>query len=278
MVGIAVNGGAGRYPEALRADAIRGVRRACEVGWDALEMGALEAAVSVVRFLESDPNFNAGRCSFPNVDGTVEMDAMVMTDDLRLGAVAALREVRHPIDAALAVLLHSGNTFLVGDGARRFALEHGVEPCSNDELVSREQLARWGLDVDDTVGTIALDRGGRMAVALSSGGTPRKRPGRVGDVPLAGSSGYIVKGSGAAVCTGVGEDIMRVLLASRAVAHLGDGPEAAARRAIAEMVELVGGRAGVVVMDVEGRVGAGFNTGQMPWAFITDAGEGGGGA
>ncbi|HID73896.1 MAG TPA: peptidase T [Thermoplasmata archaeon] len=278
MTGIVVHGGAGRIPKEMQEDHRRGVARAASIGWDALEHGAVVAVVAAVRYMEGVAPFNAGVCSFPNSDGIIEMDAVVMDDELRTGAVAGITGVRHPVDAALAVMRHSRCVLLAGEGGRRFALEHGVEGCPPEDLLVPEQLDRWGVEwkgaPGDTVGAVALDRHGRLAAAASTGGTIRSPPGRVGDVPVPGAGVYVVRRLGAACATGRGEDIMRVMLARRTLDILETaGPEMAAERAIGEMEGLVDGKGGIIVLDAAGTVGVGRNTKHMPWAAITDEGE-----
>ena len=162
------------------------------------------------------------------------------------GAVAAVQQVKNPITLARAVMEQTDHCLLVADGARRFADEIGIPRADPDELVTEAGKAEFELfsapgysatvsDLfssgvstadtklgHDTVGCVAFDGTGRIAAATSTGGITMKRPGGVGDSPLIGSGGYADSAVGGCSTTGHGEAIMRTLLASRAVAELGD--------------------------------------------------------
>jgi beta-aspartyl-peptidase (threonine type) len=114
---------------------------------------------------------------------------------------------------------------------------------------------------------VALDRAGHVAAATSTGGMTGKRPGRVGDSPLAGAGTYADDEAGAASATGHGERIIQVGLTRTAIDLLraGASAEEAARRAIATL-DRVAGKAGLIVVDRAGHIGAAFNTRSMAWA------------
>ena len=135
---ILVHGGAwdipGRLMEAHRA----GVRKAWQVAAHALESGAapLEAVARTLACMEDDPVFDAGRGSFLNEDGEVELDASVMRgSDLQAGCVAAIRNFPNPSRIALALLLEGQNVLLAGSGAERFARSKGFSPVPACDLV-----------------------------------------------------------------------------------------------------------------------------------------------
>ncbi len=106
----------------------------------------------------------------------------------------------------------------------------------------------------DTVGACAIDSAGRIAVGSSTGGIMMKMPGRVGDSPIIGAGSYAGP-AGAVTATGHGEAAMRVLLAKFVYDRLAEGQDAlsAARAGVAEMVSKVDGKAGVIVLDAQGR-------------------------
>jgi beta-aspartyl-peptidase (threonine type) len=118
------------------------------------------------------------------------------------------------------------------------------------------------------VGAAARDDRGSVAAATSTGGMMGKRPGRVGDSPLAGAGTYADDLAGAASATGHGERIIQVVLTKVAVDLLraGVAPTVAARRAIALLDERVAGRAGVILVGRRGGPGVAFNTRSMRWA------------
>ena len=192
---------------------------------------AIDAVEKAIVILEDDPRTNTGLGARRRVDGSVQMDAAIMNSDLDIGAVAAIMNVRNPISVARAVM-DTPHVLLAGEGAVLFARRHGFpffDP-SNEEserkwLESLQSIesgtvpdwaAKW-LDYryKDTVGAVARDSRGRFAAGSSTGGTSYMLPGRVGDSPIVGA-GLYAGPNGAVTATGVGEEIIRVVL-SKAV-------------------------------------------------------------
>jgi beta-aspartyl-peptidase (threonine type) len=183
-------------------------------------------------------------------------------------------------------VLESPHVLLVGEGAERFAQQRGMPLCDNEDLIVERERAIWqeyqrqgrshlGNAFEprsDTVGAVALDASGNIAAGLSTGGTPNKLPGRVGDVPLVGCGFYADNTIGGVACTGFGEAIARMVLAQRAVQWLEAGlaPNEAAERAIQTLAARVAGTAGLIVLDRLGRVGFAYNTKRMARAFLTE--------
>jgi beta-aspartyl-peptidase (threonine type) len=282
---IVVHGGAGERPaEGPEADAARaGCAAAARVGLAVLAGGgsALDAVEAAVRALEDDEQFNAGRGACLTRAGTVELDASIMSGDgLRLGGVAVVRGVRNPITLARRVLDEGEHVLLAADGAVEFAREAGVELVAPEwhvtaaaraklerELARRAAESGGGESGGGTVGAVALDGAGHVAAATSTGGMVGKRPGRVGDSPLAGAGTYADDRAGAASATGHGERIIQVALTKTAIDLLGAGVPAgeAASRALAAL-DRVGGKAGLILVDRAGAIGAAFNTRSMAWA------------
>jgi beta-aspartyl-peptidase (threonine type) len=183
----------------------------------------------------------------------------------------------------------SSHVMLVGEGARQFADRMGAEMCSTrDLLVGRErerylrvlageqQLVEHEFEEGyeppmGTVGAVALDSGGHVAAATSTGGTQHKLPGRVGDTPVIGAGTYADDRAGAASATGWGEGILRVVLCKTAVDLMASGlpPAEAGRRAIMTL-ERVDGRAGLILVDPAGRFAAVFNTPRMARGWVTE--------
>ena len=285
---IIVHGGAWEIPQALHAGHISGCRAAAEAGWVVLAGGgsALAAVEAAVRVMEDDSVFDAGRGSHLNRDGEVELDAAIMDGgSLDLGAVASLKRVANPITLARHVLTHCKHSFLVGPGAERFAQQVGIPLCDPADLIVERERLDWeemrargfmpetGLTSSpaDTVGAVAIDRNGNLAVGNSTGGTQFKLPGRVGDTPLVGCGLYADNTLGAAACTGWGEQIMKTVLAKTAVdqiARLGDAMTAA-NVAIAHFQHRIGGLGGVICISPEGQVGWAFSTPNLAYAYRT---------
>lgn len=276
MAILVVHGGAARIARADVAAHESACTSAVARGHAVLAAGgsALDAVVEAVVALEDDPVTNAGTGAALNRDGVVELDALVMAGDtLALGAVAAIRDVKNPIRVARALLDIATVNLLAGDGASRFAREVGIPAIDPEALVTASAREDWrrrtAAASADTVGAVATDDRGRTAAAVSTGGIGGKRPGRIGDTPLVGSGAYADDRVGAAVATGVGEDIMRVLLARTALDFLAQGlpPMAAARAAIAVLADRVNGQGGVILVDRHGEPGIAFNTPQMSHAW-----------
>ncbi|HVS41253.1 MAG TPA: isoaspartyl peptidase/L-asparaginase [Candidatus Dormibacteraeota bacterium] len=263
-----VHGGAGDRPVAERPRAQAAVEAALEAGWAAIAQGALAAAVAAVRLMEDAPLLNAGLGACLNAEGVAELDAAVMLGDgLRAGAVGAVRDVRHPVDLALEVMEEGRHVLLVGDGASRFAAERGVE-LSDPEVFVAARRAVQSAPSGDTVGAVARDAGGALAVAVSTGGLAGKRPGRIGDSPLLGAGLYADDEAGAACATGVGEGFIRTVLCHRAVERLAAGDAAeVAGECLELLARRVGGRGGLILLGREGAPAAAWNTPHMTWAM-----------
>jgi beta-aspartyl-peptidase (threonine type) len=279
---VLVHGGAGAWqlsPERLRAP-IAACEEAAAAGTGALRAGsnALDAVEAAVRVLEDEPMLNAGRGSHPKSDGSVEMDALIMDGaTLGLGAVAAVGRVRHPVSLARRVMEETPHTLLAGDGASRFADAIGFRRCTNDELIVPGERPP---DAEGTVGAVAIDGDGNLAAATSTGGVRQQIPGRVGDVPLAGSGGYADNATAAVSATGDGEAIMKLVLSKRVCDQVGAGMPVlrAAEEAIALLGARLGATGGLIAIDRTGTPALAFNTLAMPWAWAATDGRQGAGS
>ncbi len=276
---ILIHGGAGRAVPELAEVRKAGIREAALSGWRVLSAGgsAVEAVEQAVRVLEDDPSFNAGRGACLNRHGDIELDASIMDGrDLAAGAIGAVKQIANPVTLARAVMKAGRHIMLVGEGARRFAAEVGINECAPDALVTGRQRGRWATRREaqgegcGTVGAVARDRAGHLAAATSTGGLPFKAPGRVGDSALIGCGTYADDQLGAASCTGDGEAIIRLVLARTALEFLrtGEEPMGAARRAVELLTTRTGADAGIILLDPRGRIGFANNTAQMPCGYI----------
>jgi beta-aspartyl-peptidase (threonine type) len=263
-----VHGGAGPVPESERAERQAAVERALEVGWSHIDEGALAAAVAAVRHMEDEPLLNAGLGACLNADGEVELDAGVMEgSEFRAGGAACLRDVRHPIDLALAVMNDGRHVLLAGAGASRFAREHGIEMADPSFFITdrkRQELLQGA----DTVGAVARDSTGHLAVAVSTGGVTGKLPGRIGDSPIPGAGFYADDRFGAVCGTGRGEAFIRLGLARLIVVELQHGmdPARVVQGAVDHLSTALDAPGGVILMPRIGEPRAAFNTPAMPWA------------
>lgn len=284
-----IHGGAWDIPKADHPAHVAGVLAAAKAGWQMLEAGqsALDVVEMAVRALENDPAYDAGRGSHLNSAGHIEMDALIMDGrTLDSGAVAAVQSIQHPISLARLVMTETEHSLLVGIGAQTFAEQMGIPRLPAEELLVGRELERWQEwqrspgrpsrdafkgPVHGTVGAVARDVYGNLAAATSTGGTPNKLSGRVGDSPLIGCGAYADNLTGAASATGHGESLMKLILCKTACDLLSTG--LTAQQAADEVIrrlsdERIDGLGGIIVVDREGRTGCAFNTPHMARAVV----------
>ncbi len=267
---VIVHGGAGAWTlgstRLARAEAV--CRDAATAGLDAVTThggSAVDAVEAAVRMLEDDLIFNAGRGSHPTSAGMVEVDAMIMDGrDLALGAVAAVQRVLHAVSLARAVMDRTPHTLLAGAGAGAFADSIGFPRVANEDLLP----PRDDPTVHDTVGAVALDARGNVAAATSTGGIPKKMPGRVGDSPLVGSGAYADNASAAVSATGDGEALMKLVISKSVCDRIGADtqPQNACVDSLLVLEKTFRAHGGLIALAPDGRFGVACNTLAMPWA------------
>ena len=283
-IALAVHGGAGDRVEPLDGpDAYHaGLRAAVQAGERVLRAGgpAVDAVCAAVTALEDNELFNAGRGAALTTDGTVELDAALMTGDGRAGAVAGCRTVRNPVFAARAVLERTPHVLMVApdDG---LLTEWGLEQVPNSYFVTdrrvreleRVRSATAGGTRHGTVGAVARDAHGRLAAATSTGGVSNQLPGRVGDAPIVGAGTYAADGTVAVSCTGQGEYFLRGVVAydiSARMSYLGASLEQAVRDTFAAKLDATGGSGGLIAAGHDGSVVIAFNSNAMFRGHLTD--------
>ncbi|WP_288338521.1 N(4)-(beta-N-acetylglucosaminyl)-L-asparaginase [uncultured Sphingomonas sp.] len=243
---------------------------------DAVEAGAMVP--------EADPeNHSVGYGGYPDRDGHVTLDAVIMDDAGGVGAVAALEDTVHAISVARRVMEKTPHTLIVGEGATRFARDQGFPkvdlltppaekawrewlktpqytPVANIE--NRRAPLGGALD-HDTIGLLARDATGRMAGACTTSGMAFKMRGRVGDSPQVGSGLYVEAGVGGATSTGLGEEVTRIAGTARVVASMRAGltPQAACEEVVKHIAKLRGDaikgvQVGFLALSPQGEVGA----------------------
>lgn len=267
---------------------------------------ALDAAVAGAQAVEDDPSVSSvGYGGLGNSAGTVQLDACVMDGaTLACGAVAALENIRHPAAVARRVMEQTPHVFLVGEGAKAFAIQQGF---SLEDLQTPESVAEWQRRrrkflkaqkpakqtakplvpaksrdplSHDTVAVLARDADGHLAGACSTSGLSHKLPGRVGDSPLIGVGLYVDDAAGAAAATGVGEEIIRAGGAILMVEMLRQGrtPQEACESMIARANSIAKRRGvrpaqiGVLAMSPAGEIGAACTA---PTKFVYAVGHAG---
>ena len=264
---------------------------ACARGLEVMQAGGtpLDGVEQGIRLIETIGNGSVGLSGRPNAAGYTELDACIMDGrGHRAGAVAAVEGIVHPITAARRVMEHSKHVMLVGEGARWFALEHGLE--SVDVADHAAMKAAWmvrerGTRPDrqpasapvghDTIALLALGENGDVAGGCSTSGAGHKLPGRVGDSPILGAGLYVDNEVGAAGATGLGENIMRYSATAMVVELMrrGNSPTEACEEVIHRMAttdplgyELA---ACFIALDLHGRFGAAASNQQFPFAVAT---------
>ena len=280
---LVVHGGAGsmrpgRLPPEQERYARAGLEQALAAGSAILDKreSALDAVEAAVRVLEEDVCFNAGRGSVLTATGCIELDAAIMDGRTRAaGAVAGLRTTRAPISLARRLLEDGPHVFLSGKGADEFAREAGLEQVANSWFETPERrrqlhelLGEGGFDDEvkyGTVGAVAVDVDGHVAVATSTGGLTAKRWGRVGDSPLIGAGTYADDRSAAVSATGSGEYFIRAVAAHQLAerVRIGGEPLQQALDAVLADVASLGGKGGLIAVAPNGEAAWGFTTPAM---------------
>jgi beta-aspartyl-peptidase (threonine type) len=282
-IALAVHGGAGDRVEPLDGpDAYHaGLRAAVRAGERVLRAGgpAVDAVCAAVTTLEDNELFNAGRGAALTGQGTVELDAAVMTGDGRAGAVAGCRDVRNPVFAARAVLERTPHVLMVAPDAGLLSA-WGLEQVPNSYFVTerrQRELERVRARSADgarhgTVGAVARDAQGRLAAATSTGGVSDQLPGRVGDAPIVGAGTYACDDTLAVSCTGQGEYFLRGVVSydiSARMSYLGADLEQAVRDTVAAKLDATGGSGGLITVGRDGSVVLAFNSNAMFRAHLT---------
>jgi L-asparaginase / beta-aspartyl-peptidase len=308
---IAVHGGAGTIskksitPE-KEAAYLKALNDATDAGYRILEKNgdALDAVKAAVIELENNILFNAGKGSVFTNTGTHEMDASIMDGkDLSAGAVAAVKNIRNPIELAYRVMKKSEHVFLIGKGAEEFAKQNGIvfEP---DEYFFSEfrykQLLKTkednktaldhSVDIDPssakasedrdkkfgTVGAVAYDANGNLAAATSTGGMTNKQFGRVGDSPIIGIGTYANNKTCAISCTGHGEPFIKAVAAydvSCLMEYKGLSLEEAMKTVVMDKLMKIDGEGGMIGVDANGNASLIFNCEGMYRGFCSSDGK-----
>src|SRR5438067_9298937 len=280
---LVVHGGAGsmrpgRLDPEQEQCARAGLEAALGAGSAILEKreSAVDAVEAAVRVLEEDPCFNAGRGSVLTASGCIELDAAIMDGRTRsAGAVSGLRTTRAPISLARRLLDEGPHLFLSGHGADDFARDNSFEQVANSwfEIPERraqldELMGAGGFDDEvkyGTVGAVAVDVDGHVAVATSTGGLTAKRWGRVDDSPLIGAGTYADDRSAAVSATGSGEFFIRAVAAHQLAerVRLGGQTLQQAPDAVLADIEGLGGKGGLIAVAPDGEAAWGFTTPAM---------------
>jgi L-asparaginase / beta-aspartyl-peptidase len=303
---IVIHGGAGTIlkedmtPE-LEAAYTKALDDALTGGYAVLEEGgsAVNAVKAAIVILEDNLLFNAGRGSVFTKKGVQEMDAAIMDGkDREAGAVAAVRNVRNPIELAAEVMLHSNHVFLSGKGANDFAIKQGIKLEPDEFFFSQFRYDQWKAmrDSDNysldhthqgleelmkdkkfgTVGAAACDVNGNIAAGTSTGGMTNKKYGRIGDSPVLGAGTYANNTTCAISCTGHGEPFIKAVAAYDVAAHMeykGMSLQDAMHEVVHKKLIALDGEGGMIGVDAQGNVSMQFNSAGMYRAMQNSKGE-----
>jgi beta-aspartyl-peptidase (threonine type) len=272
---ILIHGGVGtidrQMPDSIKNEYIISLTKALSIGQIILEQGgtSLDAVEQVVRLMEDDPRFNAGKGAVYTSDGAHELDASIMDGrDLSCGAIAGVKTIKNPISLARLVMEKTPHVLLIGEGAESFGQSMNVDIVPNDFFNTQHRYEQWqkskNKEVKGTVGCVALDMYGNLASASSTGGTTNKMRGRVGDVPIIGAGNYANNKTCAVTCSGKGELFIKHSVAYNVSAlmmyknySLKDAAEEMIYKTIAK------GNGGLIAVDKDGNYALVYNTDGM---------------
>lgn len=260
-----------QMPDSTKTSYLNSLSDALKLGQNILANGgtSLDAVEQVVRFLEDDPKFNAGRGAVYTSEATHELDASIMDGrDLSCGAVAGVKIIKNPISLARLVMENTPHVLLTGEGAEKFGLKMHVEIVPNNFFDTPYRFEQWQKSIlkemKGTVGCAALDNFGNLAAATSTGGVSNKLPGRVGDTPIIGAGTYANNLTCAVSCSGKGELFIKNSAAFQ-VSTLMEIKHFSLKDAAEEVIfkKITQGDGGLIAVDKEGNYVFAFNTNGM---------------
>jgi beta-aspartyl-peptidase (threonine type) len=299
QISIVIHGGAGTILKKNLSDekenAIKiKLTQALNAGYIILEDGgsSADAVMAAINVMENSPLFNAGVGAVYTSNGEHELDASIMRgSDLQAGAVAGIKTVKNPINAANEVMINSPHVMLSGDGADEFAEQQNLEIVENNYFDTEYRFKQWqsiqgkkqvSLSEDllkadhkfGTVGAVAMDRSGTITAGTSTGGMTNKAFGRIGDSPVIGAGTYADNRSCGISATGHGEYFIRYAVAHDICArtlYKNETLNDAAEYVINKQLDRVGGDGGIIGLDKYGNPVMVFNTAGMYRGFKTES-------
>jgi len=240
-----------------------------KAAWEILRRNgrALDAVETGVMVTEAENTCCVGLDAYPDRDGVVTLDASIMDEHGNAGSVVFLQRIKHPVSVARRVMEKTPHVILAGNGAQQFAVEQGFpleeEKLSDDAKRAYEEWLKKSeykpvINIEnkngqnafapsrfsngsfnhDTIGMIAIDAQGNLSGSCTTSGLAFKMHGRVGDSPIPGAGLYVDNEIGAAVATGLGEEVIRICgthMVVEAMRH-GAEPEAACKLAVEKII------------------------------------------
>ena len=164
------------------------------------------------------------------------------------GAVVYLQDIKHAVSVARKVMEDTPHVMLAGEGAKQFAISKGFE---TEDLLTESSKKAWeewkieakykpiiNIENHDTIGMLAIDKNGDISGACTTSGLAYKMAGRVGDSPIIGSGLFVDNEIGAAVATGLGEEVVKTVGSFLVVELMrqGKSPQQACEEAIGRIV------------------------------------------
>ena len=264
--------------------------------WPLLQKGgrALDAVEAAGRASEDEPSCCVGLQAWPDRDGKVTLDSCIMNGNGDIGAVSFLERIKHPVSVARKVMETTPHVMLSGEGAQAFAVANGfaledgkLSPAAEKEWKKWLEKSKYqpvinienrktvpqvlpppyrfenGSFNHDTMGTVAMDAGGKLAGMVTTSGMAFKVRGRVGDSPIIGAGLFVDNEVGAATSSGVGEEVIRICGTHTVIEQMrfGRTPEQACREAVSRIVKRDPAKAkeiqvGFLALSKKGEIGA----------------------
>jgi N4-(beta-N-acetylglucosaminyl)-L-asparaginase len=241
--------------------------------WPILERSgrALDAVEAAGRASEDEISCCVGLGALPDRDGRVTLDSCIMDEQANIGAVSFLERIKHPVSVARKVMETTPHVMLSGEGAQQFAVKNGfplesgvLSPESEKsykEWLKKSEYKPWvnienekpkgavsqyapyffedGSPNHDTMGTVAMDAKNNLSGMVTTSGVAFKMHGRVGDSPIIGAGLFVDNEVGAAVSSGVGEEVIRICGTHTVIEQMrfGRTPEQACMEAVKRIVK-----------------------------------------
>jgi N4-(beta-N-acetylglucosaminyl)-L-asparaginase len=227
------------------------VQSATDAAWQVLNNGgnALDAVEQGCKIEEAnEKNQTVGKGGRPDRDGNVTLDACIMNSEGNCGSVVYLQNITHAITVARKVMENTPHVILAGKGAEQFAVSIGLKRENLLTETSKKAWEAWKIKNDykpiinienhDTIGILAMDKNGDISGACTTSGLAYKMGGRVGDSPIIGSGLFVDNQIGAAVATGLGEEVIKTVGSFLIVELMRQGktPQEACEEAISRIV------------------------------------------
>lgn len=211
---------------------------------------ALDAIIEGVAIEEAnEKNTTVGIGATPDREGNVTLDACVMSPEGNYGAVLAVENIVHVAALARKVMEETPHVIMASKGAEEFAYTQGFKKQKLLTPASEKAWKEWlktsdyqpeiNVENHDTIGMLAMDTSGKIAGVCTTSGLGYKMKGRVGDSPIIGSGLFVDDEVGAAVATGMGEEVLKTVGSFLVVELMRNGmsPQKACQEAIHRIVK-----------------------------------------